>query len=174
MTWSKIYNWFFTVVISLTAFSCALYRFTSTSLNKEVKNFSIKPFQSKVALGPTALTTQLSDQLRAEVLAKTSLQQVESNGDIQFEGTITEFKYTPTAPRITAQGDTASRTQLTMSVEINYSNRYDKEFEFSKKLFNQSTDIDATANIITEEPKMVEEILAKLVHDIVNASIANW
>ncbi len=87
---------------------------------------------------------------------------------------ITEFKYTPMAPTSSAQGGTASRTKLTMTVEVSYINKYDQEFEFAKKSFSQSADMEATANIVAEEPRMVEEILNKLTKDIFNASIASW
>ena len=64
--------------------------------------------------------------------------------------------------------------QLTISVEVTYKNPYNKTFEFTKKKFTQHTDIDANANLDSEEPKMVEEVLKKLTQDIFNESIAAW
>jgi hypothetical protein len=174
MIWKKPYNHLFITSVSFLVYSCVFYSFSGTPLPREVRSFSIQTLQNKAALGPTDLNIQLSERLSTEILQKTSLKQVDSNGDIQYEGTITEFTYTPMAPKATAQGDTASRTKLTISVELTYINKYDKEFEFSKKNFSQSSDMDATANTMAEEPRMVEEVLGKLVKDIFNGSIANW
>jgi len=162
------------VTIILLAQGCAIYSFSGLSLTPEVKTFSIQDFQSKVALGPADLAQQLREKLRGELLQKTPLKQVDSNGDIQFEGVITEFKYMPIAPSSNEQGGTASRTKLTITIQVSYSNAYDKEFEFDKKSFEQSADMDAHASVEAEEPRLVEEVLTKLVKDLFNASVANW
>lgn len=164
----------FIILVALSLEGCFMYSFSGSSLSKEAKTFSIQEFQSKVALGPSNLAEQLSHKLRAEIIQKTRLKEIVSNGDIQFEGVITEFKYTPIAPRSSNDGDFSSRDQLSITVQVNYSNVYDKDFEFNKKQFTQTTDIDASASRDLEEPGMVEDILKKLIKDIFNASIANW
>jgi len=162
------------ILVALILEGCFMYSFSGSSLSKEAKTFSIQEFQSNVALGPSDLAEQLTQKLRAEIIQKTGLKEVFSNGDIQFEGTITEFKYTPIAPRSSDTGDVSSRDQLSITVQVNYSNAYDKDFEFNKKSFTQTTDIDTSADRIAEEPGMVEDVLKKLIKDIFNASIANW
>ena len=162
------------LIIGLFFQSCAIYSFSGTPLSTEVKTFSIQDFQSKVALGPADLAQKFTKKLGSELLQKTPLKQVGTNGDLQFEGVITGFKYTPIAPSSSDQGGTASRTKLTITIQVSYSNGHDREFEFSKKSFEQSADIDATASTDAEEPRLVEEVLTKLVKDVFNASVANW
>jgi hypothetical protein len=174
MNLKQLYKPIYVIGISLLCHSCVFYSFSGTSLSKEVKTFSIQRFQSRATLGPADLAEQLTEKLSNELLQKTPLKQLDANGDIEFEGSITELKYSPMTPSISPEGDVASRTKLTLTVEVTYINKYDQEFEFSKKNFTQSADMDATANIITEEPRMVEEVLAKLVKDIFNASVASW
>jgi hypothetical protein len=161
------------LIIFLLQGGCLFYSFSGSSLSKEAKTFSIQEFQSKVALGPANLAEQLTQRLRDEITQKTSLKETVSNGDIQFDGTITAFKYTPIAPRSTEHGATGSRTQLSITVQINYTNAYNKDFEFSKKDFTQTTDAEAGKEY-TEEASMVGEVVKKLIQDIFNASIANW
>lgn len=174
MNWNKISGLHILCVISMLFQGCALYSFSGTALSKEVKTFSVQDFQNQSALGPADLAQQVTEKLCGELLQNTPLKQVDSNGDIQFEGMITDFKYMPIAPSSAAQGDVASRTQLTITLEVTYTNNQDQEFAFSKKKFSQSADMDASASIIAEEPSLVEEVLTKLVKDILNASIANW
>lgn len=171
-------NKYFNILVIILAASvlegCFIYSFSGSSLSEEAKTFSIQDFTSKIALGPSNLAEQCTFKLRNEIIQKTKLTEVYGNGDIQFEGTIIGFKYTPITPRSDSKDDMSSRMQLSITVEISYRNRYDPEFEFSKKKFTQNTDIDATANLEQEESSMTEEILKKLIQDIFNASIANW
>jgi hypothetical protein len=174
MDLKQLYRLIYLIGTSLLCHSCAFYSFSGTSLSKEVKTFSIQNFQDRTTLGPADLAEQLTEKLSNELLQKTPLKQLDANGDIHFEGSITEFKYSPMSPSISLEGEAASRMKLTLTVEVTYINKYDQEFEFSKKSFTQSADMDATANIIAEEPRMVEEALTKLVKDIFNASVASW
>lgn len=163
-----------TFILALLCQGCAIYSFSGTSLSSAVKTFSIQDFQSNVALGPADLARQLTEKLSRELLQKTPLKQVATHGDIQFEGVITGFKYTPIALRSNDQGGTAGRIQLTITLQASYSNAHDKTAEFSKKNFVQAADMDATASIAAEEPRLVEEVLTKLVKDVFNASVAKW
>ena len=171
---SKHLNAIGSLIIGLFFQSCAIYSFSGTSLSPEVKTFSIQDFQSKVALGPADLAQKFTEKLGKELLQTPTLKQVDTSGDLQFEGVITGFKYTPIAPSRSVQGDTASRTKLTITIQVSYSNAHDKEFEFSKKSFEQSADMDATASTDAEESRLVEEVFTKLVKDVFSASVANW
>ena len=151
-----------------------MYSFSGTSLSSAVKKFSIQDFQSNVAQGPADLAQQLTEKLSSELLQKTPLRQVATHGDIQFEGVITGCKYTPIAPKSDDQGGAAGRNQLTITLQVSYRNAHDKTAEFSKKDFAQSADIDATVNTAVEEPRLIEEVLTKLVKDVFNASVAKW
>ena len=171
-------NLYTTIAIILGLLSiqgCFMYSFSGSSLPKEAKTFSVQTFQSKVAKGPANLTDLITQKLSSELRQKTSLKEdTRNNGDVQFEGTITKFEYNPTTPRSNPDGDFSSQTQLSITVQLTYSNKYDKNFEFSKKHFTQTTNIDATADLDKEESNMVEEVLKKLIDDIFNASINNW
>jgi len=152
---------------------CLFYSFSGSSLNKKVKTFSIKDFQSKVALGPTTLADQITQSLRDVISQKTSLKEKATDGDIEFDGIITAFKHSPLAPSTKDDQTSGSRVQLSITVQINYNNKYDNNFCFKKKDFTQTHDVKAGTEIV-EASNMVEEIIKKLMQDIYNASIANW
>ncbi|MEM7055816.1 MAG: LPS assembly lipoprotein LptE [Bacteroidota bacterium] len=171
---SKLRNAIGRLIIGFFCQSCVIYSFSGTSLSTKVKTFTIQNFQSKVALGPADLVQQLTEKLGSELIQKTPLKQVDTDGDLQFEGIITEFKYAPVAPSSSDQGVVARRTKLTITLQVSYSNAHDKEFDFNNKNFEQSADMDATASTDAEEPRLVEEVLTKLVKDVFNASVASW
>ena len=148
---------------------------SGSPLSTQISTFMVEEFQSKVALGPTTLAQDFTQKLRDEILQKTNLKEAAYKEDIKFYGAITEFKYKSIAPRSNSAGEeSSSRRQLSITVEVTYKNSYNKSFEFSKKKFTQTTDIDDTASTDTEEPSMVEEVFKKLTQDIFNASIAIW
>ncbi|MEM7383064.1 MAG: LptE family protein [Bacteroidota bacterium] len=174
MAWSKLRSTSGPLIIALLCQGFLKYSFLGTSLSTAVKTFSIQDFQPSVALGPADLAQQLTEKLSSELLHKTSLRQVATDGDIQFEGTVTGFKRAFIAPRNDEQAGTAGRIQLTITLQVSYSNAHDQEFAFSEKTFVQSADMDSTANAVAEEPKLVAEIVSRLIKDILDASVANW
>ncbi len=154
---------------------CGIYSFSGSSLSSEAKTFSIQSFSSDVAKGPPDMVQKFIDKLRDQLLQKTSLTQIKNNGDVQFEGRIIDFKYSPLAPQSGKnQIDPAGITRLTISVEMDYTNPFNAEFEFSRKIFYQYADMSGTASIDAEEPRLVQEIFDKLLKDILNASVNNW
>lgn len=152
---------------------CLLYSLSGSSLPKEAKTFTIQDLQSKVALGPTTLADQITQGLRDVLTQKTNLKEKTTDGDVQFDGIITSFKYSPLAPSTKDDQTTGSRVQLSITVQMNYINKHDNNFSFKKKDFTQTEDIEAGKES-TEEANMVETIIKKLIQDIYNASIANW
>ncbi|MEL6153051.1 MAG: LptE family protein [Bacteroidota bacterium] len=179
MTWTKRSQWIMYLGVAFCLHSCAIYSFSGASLSADVKTFSIADFQSNVALGPPDLAEQFAEALGKELLQRTALSQVESKGDIQFEGTIIQFEYKPIAPTAitktaTKKEDQASRTRLTITVQLNYINPKDPETAFSKKKFSQYEDVDADVSTDDAEPDLVKKIFEKLIKDIFNASVASW
>ena len=155
---------------------CGIYSFSGTSLPPEAKSFSLY-FQSDVALGPADLAAKFQQRLEEELLQLTPLKQVDAKGDLQLDGLIKKFDYVPVGPNKSGKegtGDRASMNRLTIEVELNYINPYDKTSAFSKKIFSQYEDVDASTSSRSEEPRLVEAIFTKLVEDIFNETLASW
>lgn len=171
MVWNKLRIVNNVLIIAVFCPGCAMYSFSGSSLSPAVKTFSIQDFKSQVALGPPDLAQEFTQRLGDELIQKTRLKQLDANGDIQFEGTVTQFKYTPIMPN--DEGAKMGRIKLTIAVELSYIVD-DEAFQFNKKVFEQSEDMDAMLSMYAEEPKLVEAILDKLIKDIFNASVGNW
>lgn len=177
MTWTR-YRLCAYVVVALCLHSCAIYSFSGTSLSQKVKTFSIADFESNVAEGPSDLAEQLTEALSKELIQRTTLRHEEENGDIQFEGVITQLNYSPVASAAsasTSEGpqDEASRLRLTITVQVNYTNLHEQERSFSKVTFTQYEDTSAD-NVLDEESELAKKVLAKLIKDILNASVSAW
>lgn len=152
---------------------CLFYSFSGSSLSQKAKTFTVHDLKSKVALGPATLADQITQSLRDELVKKTRLKEKATEGDLQFDGIVTGFQYSPLAPNTKDDKTSGSRVQLSITVQITYINKYDNNFTFKKKDFTQKKDVEAGLEL-AEEANMVDVIIQKLIQDIYNASIANW
>ena len=174
MTWTKASPTLMLFLLLLQG--CGLYSFSGISLSPEVKTFFIQ-FQSDVALGPPDLSEKLQQKLNDELVQRTPLQQVYTQGDLQMEGVITQFQYVSVAPMksgVEKEDGEATTDRLTITVQMTYTNTYDNASSFSKKTFSQSSDMAATTSRSDEEPRLIDDIFTKLVADIINDTVAAW
>lgn len=151
--------------------SCQVsYSFTGASISPEVKTFSVYYFPNRARLINPNLSQQMTEALQDKLLRQTSLDQQEENGDLEFEGQITNYE---TRPMNISQGDLAAQTRLTVSVKVKYTNNtnHDEDWE---KTFSAYEDFDSNQILSSVEDELVTTILEKLTEDIFNASIANW
>ena len=92
------------------------------------------------------------------------------NGDIRFEGYISDYRTRPVA----IQGnETAAKNRLTVTVNVTYTNTKDEAKSFEKS-FSRFADFDATQNLAEVEQSLILEINEQLILDIFNESVVNW
>ncbi|HET8859243.1 LptE family protein [Marivirga sp.] len=164
--------------LALFTSSCGVYSFTGASISPDVKTISIQYFYNDSGNGPPNLQQTFTEEIRDYYSQNTSLEFVESNGDLQLEGSITGYTVRPIA--VTASGnpnlaDAAGAQRLEITVKVSYVNTKDEVFNFNNKAFSFYADFDATSNTLTAvENQLIETITDQIVLDIFNASVANW
>jgi hypothetical protein len=110
-------------------------------------------------------------QLQDLMLNQTSLDLVNNNGDLIYEGEITEYYIAP----ITATSqNTAAQNRLTVTVNVRFFNTKDAEKDFERR-FSFYFDYEGAA-VLTGSAldDVLNEIFERLTQDIFNASLANW
>ena len=135
-----------------------------------VKTFSVYYFPNRARLVNPNLSQQFTDGLQDKLVRQTSFNQISDNGDLEFQGQITDYDVKPIN---ISQGDLAAQNRLTITVKVKYTNNkdHDKDWE---KTFTAYEDFDSTKSLNDVEDSLVPEIIKKLTDDIFNASIANW
>ena len=118
------------LALALVCQACGIYSFSGASIPAEAKTVSVQYFPNHAQLVNPMLSNNFTNALRDAMTNQTTLDMVESGGDIAFEGEITDYKTTPVA--ITS-GQTAAMNRLTVTVQVRFSNRIDdtKDFEQS-------------------------------------------
>ncbi|MEO0311606.1 MAG: hypothetical protein RIQ89_1263 [Bacteroidota bacterium] len=146
------------------------YSFTGGSVSPEVKTVCVKYFTKTIALGPPNLGQKFSEALRDKFLLQTKLQQVASNGDFNFEGSITNYS---TQPLSIQSNEAAAQNRLTISVNVKFTNVKDEKQNFETS-FSRFADFPASKNLTQVEQALITEINTQLVDDIFNKSVVNW
>lgn len=163
-----IFHLFFSVFLLSTA-GCGVYSFTGASISPEVKSVSITYFPSYAALAPANMPQLFTEELRDKFVNQTSLDLITSNGDIRFEGFISDYRTTPVA----IQGDAAGQNRLTVSVNVTYTDTKNEENSF-EKTFSRFADFPVNVNLTDVEQGLIGEINEQIIQDIFNASVVNW
>ena len=163
------------VILTLLAVSsflggCGVYSFTGASIPPAAKTISIQYFPNNADYVEPLLSQSLTNALRDRFTSQTSLDLTTESGDLQIEGTITEYSTRP----IAIQGnETAALNRLTISVKVKFINLIDpsKDFEGS---FSRFEDYQSTQDLAQVKDILVPLIEEALVDDIFNRAVVNW
>ena len=147
------------------------YSFTGASIPLDVKTVSVLTFPNYSALVQPQLSQSFTESLRDKFQAQTNLQLVSRGGDLNFEGSITNYNITPLA--IQAGSDLAAQTRLTITVNVKFTNQKNDKLNFESS-FTRFADFESSKSLSTEEERLIKEINELLVQDIFNKSVVNW
>ena len=141
----------------------------------EAESFQVNFFQNFADQSPGStiepgldrdFTLALQDRIRDQ----TSLDLTNSNGDLVYEGEITEYRV---APMTATSNQNAAQNRLSMSVNVRFYNKTKEDSDFERRF---SFFYDFSANDLLESVKAEAhtEIFERLTNDIFQASLADW
>ncbi len=160
----------FSLICVLSACSIS-YKFNGASIDyTTVKTMSIANFPIKAALVYPPLAAVFNEELKDIFTRQTRLNMVSSNGDLQLEGEITNYALSPQA---VGEDAYATKTRLTISVSIRFTNTKDPNQDKSQT-FSDYRDFDSTQMLTDVQDELISEIVESLVDQIFNATVANW
>lgn len=146
------------------------YSFSGTSIQPDVKSFTVEYFENKAMKVNPSLSNNLSEALIDKYRKLTSLEMLEEGGDLLVYGEITGYDTKPIA--VTAD-EVASQNRLTITVKLYYTNKLHPDEDFEKS-FSAFADYDSMQSLDSVESELCDDIIEILVEDIFNATVANW
>jgi hypothetical protein len=160
------------ILVLITAYSCNVkYSFSGISISEKTKTFQVNYFQNEARLIEPGIDRQFTIALQDLITNQTSLDLVNSNGDIVYEGEIVDYRIAPTTA--TAQ-NTAAQNRLTIAVNVRFFDKNDPDAEFEKR-FSFFYDYPGSAQLVgSQRDTALEEIFERITQDIINASLAKW
>ena len=149
---------------------CGIYSFSGASIPPEAKTVSVQYFPNQAQLINPTLSNDFTTALRDAIMNQTSLDMVESGGDLAFEGEITDYNTSPVA--ITA-GQTAALNRLNITVNVRFVNLYDDSKNFESK-FTHYEDYPSDQDLNSVQESLTGTIIEALVEDMFNKALVNW
>lgn len=150
--------------------SCGFYSFTGASISPNVKTYSVKYFQNKSNTINASLSNSFTEKLKDYFSTQTNLQQIDSDGDLSFEGDITSYTIKPIAIKA---NETARQNRLTIKIEVSFINKFDDKLSFNSS-FSRYKDFPAEEDLSSVEDIYMEQICDEIVEDVFNKSVVNW
>ncbi|MBT0606758.1 LptE family protein [Aequorivita echinoideorum] len=169
---NKILSFILLVSIAFILQGCGAYSFTGADINySTTKTFQVNFFQNNAPIVEPGIARDFTQDLQDLILNQTSLDLVTSNGDLVYEGEITQYYI---APITATSNSTAAQNRLTIAVNVRFFNTKDelKDFEQSFSFY-----YDYTGNAILTGGALetaLDIIFERLTQDIFNKSLANW
>ena len=150
--------------------SCGFYSFTGASISPNVKTYSVKYFQNKANTVNASLSNSFTEKLKDYFSTQTNLQQIDSDGDLSFEGDITSYTIKPIAIKA---NETARQNRLTIKIKVSFINKFDEKLSFNS-IFIRYKDFPAEEDLSSVEDIYMEQICDEIVEDVFNKSVVNW
>ncbi len=158
------------ILLAVVCHGCGIYSFSGASIPPEAKTVSVLYFPNQAPLINPLLSDQFTSALRDAMMNQTSLDMVESGGDLAFEGEIVDYRTTPVA--ITSD-QTAALNRLTITVNVRFVNTFDESKSFETK-FSHYEDYPSEQELTSVQESLTSVIVEALVEDIFNKALVNW
>ena len=169
---SKVFSIFLVTILAFSLQGCGSYSFTGADINySTTKTVQVNYFQNNAPIVEPGIARDFTQKLQDLLLNQTSLDLVNNNGDLVYEGEITQYYIAP----ITATSDSrAAQNRLTITVNLRFYNTKEplKDFE---QTFSFYFDYPGTTQLTGSSlDAAVDTIFERLTQDIFNKSLANW
>jgi len=163
---------------------CLHYSLSGAATN--AKTIAVDQFYNNTDLGPANLAQDFTNRVKDYYQQNSSLRVIPENGELQIDGTITEYRLNPVAPQATsatgagantaagAVTNTAALTRLTIVVKVNYVDSTEPKNSFKDRSFSFYQDFDNSITFTSVQEDLQKKIFDQILIDIFNATVANW
>lgn len=135
-----------------------------------METVSIQHFPNIASNVQASLSNLFTEALKERFISQTNLKLIDSDGDLQFEGSISNYQIRPIAIKA---NETASQNRLSISVKVAFTNLIEEENNYSQS-FSRYADYDSNTDLSSIEEELISQIVDELVEDIFNKAVANW
>lgn len=164
-------KYYILLLIATSFVSCGFYSFTGASIPAGTETYQVNRFENTALLIEPGFERDFKIALEDLIQNQTNLTLVPSNGDLVYEGEITDYRISPTTA--TSQ-NTAAQNRLTVTVKLRFFNRKNEEEDLDQT-FSFFYDYPGNAQLTGGQKTTAhEEIFERITQDIFNATLAKW
>ena len=155
--------------------SCGNYSFTGASITEGTESFQVNFFENEAgnsigSIFEPGLDRDFTIALQDILQNQTNLQLVSSDGDLIYEGEITEYRVSPMTATSNLQ---ASQNRLTVGINVRFTNLKKEDDNFERR-FTFYYDYPAELQLLNVKSEAHDIIFERITQDIFNASLAKW
>ena len=155
--------------------SCGNYSFTGASIPEGTESFQVNFFENEAgnsmgSIFEPGLDRDFTIALQDILQNQTNLQLVSSDGDLIYEGEITEYRVSPMTATSNLQ---ASQNRLTLGINVRITNLKKEDDNFERR-FTFYYDYPAEEQLLNVKSEAHDIIFERITQDIFNASLAKW
>lgn len=159
---------------AFTFFFSSCYTFSGVSVDYTVmKTYFVANFQNNALNAPPTLPQTLAEELRQKVRLDSRLVQTDTDPDIEFRGTLVDFRVTAEAPQGGDSRESTSVNRLTIVTAVEYINNRAEEKGW-KSNFSFFYDYPSTQDLSSVQDEAIEEIVDQMMEDIFNKAFTDW
>jgi hypothetical protein len=171
LNYKFIYLMLFVFIIK----SCGNYSFTGASIPEGTESFQVNFFENEAgnsmgSIFEPGLDRDFTIALQDILQNQTNLQLVSSDGDLIYEGEITEYRVSPMTATSNLQ---ASQNRLTVGINVRFTNLKKEDDNFERR-FTFYYDYPAEVQLLNVKSEAHDIIFERITQDIFNASLAKW
>jgi len=143
---------------------------SGATLDPELKTFYIGNFTNNAENALPSLAQRLTEDLKDKVRSESRLVLNEEDPDIEFKGTLVDYRISAEAPRT---GESTAINRLTITLAVTYIN-HRKNVEIWQKNFSFFYDFSSSIDFSSVQETANKAISRQLMEDIFNAAFSNW
>ena len=161
---------YFTLALLIAILGSACYTFSGISISENVKTFYVIRFKDNAPNAPPTLAQTLTFALDQKIRTEARLVENQITPDIEFIGTLVDFRVTSEAPRA---NETTALNRLTVTTAIEYVNNVETDKGW-KKNFSHFFDFPSTQDLSSVQEAALQEIVDQIMEYIFNEAFADW
>ena len=116
------------------------------------------------------MSQSLTESLKDIFTSQTNLASISQAGDLNFEGTITNYISAPIAIQ---SNDHAALNRLTITINVKFTNAKDEKQNFETS-FSRFSDYSSSQSLPAIQDQLISQINEQLVQDMFNKAMINW
>lgn len=146
------------------------YSLSGVSIGPEVNTYFVLQFRSNADNAPPTLEQTLTEALKEKIRTESRLVFDELNPDVDFSGTIVDYRVTSEAPR---PGELTAINRLTINVAVEYTNNRQENKNWRSN-FSFFFDFPSSQDLSSVQEEAIQAITNQLVEDIFNKAFTDW
>ncbi|MEZ4779657.1 MAG: LptE family protein [Flavobacteriaceae bacterium] len=168
----KVFQNFMALITVILLQGCGAYSFTGADIDyNSTKTFQVNNFVNNAPIVEPTVARNFTIELQDLLLNQTSLDLVNTNGDLLYEGEIVQYY---TSPITATSQNTAAQNRLTVAVNVRFFNTKDSTKDFEER-FSFYYDYGGSTQLIGSQlDDALSIIFERITQDIFNKSLANW